>query len=206
LAPKYFAQLETELVNNQIDDIAPKAMTIKKTKPAPIRVTSISVRCVGTYDLVTVIELLSPINKYPGKYREQYEKKRFTFLDSFYVHFIDIDLLRHGIRMAYDCKLPKTNYDYIAMVSRTYQRQMCEVWPIGIREPLPVLPVPLQRRGRDVPLDLGKALRTAYERARYELRIDYRFPAIPPLEQEDAEWAKNRVMERVTKPSRFWKP
>jgi hypothetical protein len=74
LAPKYFAQLETELVNNQIDDIAPKLMTIKKTKPASIPVTSISVRCVGTDDLVTVIELLSPINKYPGKYREQYEK------------------------------------------------------------------------------------------------------------------------------------
>ena len=51
-----------------------------------------------------------------------------------------------------------------------------------------------------MPLDLGKALRTAYKRARYELRIDYRFPPIPPLKQEDAEWVKNRVMEGYVRP------
>lgn len=193
LAPKYFARLETKSVNR--DDIALEAMA--KTNFASTRVTGMSVRCAGTEDLVTIIELLSPIDKYPGKNREQYEKKRFTLLDSFYVHFIEIDLLRYGMPMVYDCKL--TNYDYIAMVSRTYQRQINEVWPIRIREPLPVLPVPLQRRGRDVPLDLGKALRTVYERAHYGLRIDYRFPPIPPLEPDDAEWAKNRVKSKLIK-------
>jgi hypothetical protein len=41
-----------------------------------------------------------------------------------------------------------------------------------------------------VPLALGQALHTAYERARYDLRVDYRKPPVPPLTSEDATWAE----------------
>jgi hypothetical protein len=44
----------------------------------------------------------------------------------------------------------------------------CEVWPLGLRQPLPVLPVLLQRPDPNVPVDMGQALRTAYKRARYD--------------------------------------
>jgi len=40
-----------------------------------------------------------------------------------------------------------------------------EVWPIKLRQPLPVLPVLWP--DPDVPLDIGQALRIVYERARY---------------------------------------
>jgi len=99
---------------------------------------------------------------------------------------VEIDLLRQGARVPL-VGLPKT--DYLAMVSRSYKRPNCEVWTIGLREPLPVLPVPLLRPDREVPLDLGKALRTAYERAHYERRINYNAPTTPPLKSEDATWA-----------------
>ena len=36
---------------------------------------------------------------------------------------------------------------------------------------------------------LGQALRTAYERARYDLRVDYHTPPVPPLSLADATWA-----------------
>jgi hypothetical protein len=38
-------------------------------------------------------------------------------------------------------------------------------------------------------LDLGQALRTAYERARYDLRVDYRTPPVPPLAPAETAWA-----------------
>ena len=51
----------------------------------------------------------------------------------------------------------------------------------------------MQRQDKEIPLDLGKALHTAYERARYDLRIDYRSPPVPPLKKTEAEWAKNLI-------------
>ena len=38
-------------------------------------------------------------------------------------------------------------------------------------------------------LDIGQALQTAYQRARYDLRIDYHAPCDPPLAAEDAQWS-----------------
>jgi len=59
-----------------------------------------------------------------------------------------------------------------------------------VRDPLPVVPVPLLPGDKDVPLDLGQALRTIYDEARYDLSIDYDRPPVPSLAQEDAEWAQ----------------
>ncbi|EDN67253.1 conserved hypothetical protein [Beggiatoa sp. PS] len=82
-------------------------MKIKIPEPAPTRVTSIYVRRIEGTELVTVIELLSPANKHPGKNRQKYEQKRFSFLDSYYTHFVEIDLLRRDPRMLYQGELPK---------------------------------------------------------------------------------------------------
>jgi hypothetical protein len=222
IAPKYRTELETQLVIAKTNDdpigavpdititstdkgddvyenngdvaikVATPTMKIKIPEPAPTRVTSIYVRRIEGAELVTVIELLSPANKHPGKNRQKYEQKRFSFLDSYYTHFVEIDLLRRDPRMLYQGKLPKT--DYLVMVSRTYQRPVCDIWTIRIREKLPVIPIPLQRQDKEVPLDLGKALHSAYERARYDLRIDYRSSPVPPLEKDDTEWAQNLVV------------
>jgi hypothetical protein len=48
---------------------------------------------------------------------------------------------------------------------------------------------PLLRPDAPVDLDLNQALRTAYRRAHYDLRIDYRAPCDSPLAPADAEWA-----------------
>jgi hypothetical protein len=48
---------------------------------------------------------------------------------------------------------------------------------------------PLLAPDPPVPLDLGQALRTAYARARYDLRVDYRKPLVPPLSPAAAAWA-----------------
>jgi hypothetical protein len=70
-----------------------------------------------------------------------------------------------------------------------YERPVCGVWPINVRQALPKLPIPLLRHDPSVELDIGVALQTAYQRARYDVRIDYRVSCDPPLAPADAEWA-----------------
>ncbi|HZZ78926.1 MAG TPA: DUF4058 family protein, partial [Gemmataceae bacterium] len=49
--------------------------------------------------------------------------------------------------------------------------------------------IPLRHPDADVPLDLGAALRAAYERAGYDASVDYELPPAPRLSKEDARWA-----------------
>jgi len=59
----------------------------------------------------------------------------------------------------------------------------------GVRDPIPKFSLPL-RRGEEEPIvDLGRVLHALYDRASYDLRIDYRREAVPPLAGADAEWA-----------------
>lgn len=78
--------------------------------------------------------------------------------------------------------------DYLARVSNFYERPEVDIWPLTIRQPLPTLPIPLLHPDPPVMLDLGAALRTVYERARYNLRVDYSKPLAPPLSEPDASW------------------
>lgn len=167
-----------------VTDPAPLRLTVPM--PVPTRLVTIHIRRREPVRLVAVIELLSPVNKRPGAGRQDYLQKRAAYLDSS-VHLIELDLLRDGPRMPFGGSIPAT--DYLAMVSVARERPECDVWPIRVRERLPVLPVPLLAPDPVVPLDVGQALRTAYERARYDLRIDYHMPPQPPLAPEDAAWA-----------------
>jgi len=215
LAPKYITDLGSRIVVERIPDdewdgrvvlpdvavlhrthesavaptsppgITPPPLRLKTPIQLPTRIVTLYIREANTMKLVTVIELLSPVNK-RGEGRREYLQKRNEVLDS-EVHLVEIDLVREGRRMPFLGEIPDT--PYLAMVSRAYARPECEVWPIRLQDPLPVLPVPLLPPDPDVPLDLGEALRITYETARYDLRIDYRQPPPPPpLSEEDAAW------------------
>ena len=139
--------------------------------------------------IVTVIELLSPINKRPGPDREQYLAKRNNYFKA-WTHFVEIDLLRAGPRMPFlmpddtplDC-------DYCVLVSRYKERPQAGLWPIRLREPLPIIPIPLKAPDPDVRLDLKKALDRVYDAAGYRKYI-YDSPPEQPLNETDAAWAE----------------
>jgi Protein of unknown function (DUF4058) len=163
---------------------APAPVRVRVPLDVPTRVVSIHIRQRETARLVAVIELLSPVNQRRGKGREEYVDKRRSFLTS-PVHLIEIDLLRSYPRMPFDDPLPPAHYP--VMVCKVGERPRSSVWPSSVRQPLPT--IPLLHPDPPVPLDLGQALRTAYERARYDLRVDYRKPPVPPLSPADATWA-----------------
>ncbi len=138
--------------------------------------------------LVTMIEVLSPSNKRYGPDREQYLMKRSTMMFST-ASIVEIDLLRGGPRLPIN-DLPEC--DYCVTVFRKSNAPKVEAWPIGLREQLPMIPIPLKGDFADARLDLKALLDRVYDAAGYEDYL-YESPPEPPLDERDAIWAKSFI-------------
>jgi hypothetical protein len=183
ITPRYFARLsvsityevveigETHIVRPDVSihQLSPssEAETAVAIPPAPVksriplevplRLYSVEIRRTDTGQLVTVIEILSPVNKRVGhEAHADYLRKRRDLLRSA-VHLMEIDLLRGGERPPLEDPVPPA--PYYVLLSRADRRPTVEVWPIRLMDPLPVLPVPLLEPDPDVPLDLGRRWR-----------------------------------------------
>jgi hypothetical protein len=140
--------------------------------------------------LITVLELLSPSNKRPGDDRRQYLLKRNQLLASS-VNFVEIDLLRGWGRLPMQ-RAPAC--DYCILVSRAEERPDAGIWPVSLRDTLPVVPVPLRSGEADARLDLQAALHRIYDAAGYGYYA-YEGQPEPPLSSTDAAWAQQCLVE-----------
>jgi hypothetical protein len=144
---------------------------------------------VESEELVTLIEVLSPTNKIRGsRGRKSFMGKRQEIMST-EVHWVEIDLLRAGVPSVTDPPL-RPSSDYRILVSRGDQRTRTRYWPVGVRQPLPVIKIPLRGKDPEVPLDLGAVFRAVYDNAAYDMTVDYRKELQPVLEGDDAKWAK----------------
>lgn len=152
--------------------------------------------------LVTFIEVLSPANKTPGPDRRSYLKKHQEVFESD-ASLIEIDLLRAGLRTLRNLHLEdevakRRPADYLVLVNTGWSRLSgsgaWRIFPVSLRAVLPVVPVPLREGEAEVPLDLQHVFRRAYDSGPYRRgAIDYGSPAHPPLSDEDAGWARERL-------------
>lgn len=87
--------------------------------------------------------------------------------------------------------LPLSNLpscDYYAVVSRPADRPDADVWPITLRDRLPLIPIPLRNSEPDARVDLQTVLHRVSDAAGSGLRISEWNPE-PTLAPADAEWA-----------------
>jgi hypothetical protein len=162
------------------------------TLELPLRLLTVEIHYTATLELVTAIEILSPVNKRPGHdaYRD-YRRKRQELLRSS-AHFMEIDLLRGGTRPPLEKPVPAAPY-YVTL-SRADRRPHVAVWPIQLWDELPLLPVPLLEPDPDVPLDLAQAVTAVYQRGGYTSLIDYsQPPPSPPLSDEETGWLAEAI-------------
>ena len=158
-----------------------------------LREDYLEVREVKTGRVVTVLELLSPTNKVNLDGREQYLRKRGQILLS-RTSLVEIDLLRLGEPMP----LAGTpiHSDYRILVSREWRRPRAELYAFGVRDAVPSFALPLLRGDSEPSVDLNGVLHELYSRARFDLRLDYTEPAVPPLLPEDDQWAAELIGRR----------
>lgn len=136
---------------------------------------------------VTVIEVLRPVNKLAGSCGQaSYRRGRKEVLAS-PSHLVEIDLLRQGMPLYPREIMPP--HDYLIHVSPASMRPRSQVWPVCLNQRLPIIPVPLREGDADARLDLQEVLALAYDRAAYDLSIDYKTAPVPPLEPAAAAWA-----------------
>ena len=100
----FSAQVEppsTESLTLETASVATQLRPEKVTLPMPLEIKEryLEVREMGTDDVITVIELLSPKNKWSGEGRTAYEKRRRLILGS-ETHLVELDLLRGAKPMA----------------------------------------------------------------------------------------------------------
>jgi hypothetical protein len=146
--------------------------------------------------LVTVLELLSPANKAPGKDRDAYLMKQCEYLATD-VNVVEMDLLRKGDRLPWVAPSVAASA-YCIMVSRASERPRAHVWPFSVRDPLPAIAVPLTARDGDIALELGACMTQVYDAAGYERELDYTQPPNPPLDEPDAAWARQLLANRTS--------
>lgn len=152
------------------------------------RLSFVEIRDRDSWQVITILELLSPANKYAGPDREQYLGKRGQIIAS-PTHLVEIDLLRGGPRMPMQLLGP---CDYCVMVSRWQDRPRADVWPIALKQRLPVVPVPLAEGHASLELDLQALLDRVYDAARYVNYI-YRGEPEPRLSDADQSWSRSLI-------------
>jgi hypothetical protein len=161
------------------------AVTVLVPLPDEIRETFLEIRDVGTDRVVTVVEILSPANKATGEGRRQYKDKRLALLGS-RTHLVEIDLLRAGASMPMFGAVPPSAYRLL--ISRAEERPQARLLPVNLRQPIPPFRLPLQPGDDEPTIDLSSLLHALYDRAGYDLRLDYATEPEPPLEGEDRAW------------------
>jgi len=168
-------------------------LTIPVIQPIDVRIAAVEIRDTASNQLVTCIEILSPVNK-RGRGLSRYRKRRERILAS-NVHLLEIDLLRRGTRvLASHPRLPSTAY--LITLTRSPPVSV-EVWPIELSQRLPEVPVPLRAPDADVSLELSPALSTIYDEAAYQLSVDYAgSPPPPPTSEADQRWMRE-LLERA---------
>jgi hypothetical protein len=167
--------------------------TLELISPASNKkgVLTIEIRDVAERKLVTVIELLSPMNKIGSGFKA-YVNKREAILQT-KTHLVEIDLLRIGQRIPLiGGKLPLA--PYYTFLSRATNRPNTEVWPIQLQEYLPTIPIPLSSEDDDIPLSLQQAIEACFQLVGYQKLLDYtQPPPSPVLNAPELNWVTEIV-------------
>jgi Protein of unknown function (DUF4058) len=136
----------------------------------------------------------SPTNKIVGSHgRESYDRKFQEVMHSS-SRLVEIDLLR-GARTV---RVPRTvgTHEYLIHISRKGLRPRSLLYPQRLLERLPAIPIPLKASDPDACLDLQAMVDETYDRAGYDLEIDYAKEPIPPLDTEMTAWADEMLRSK----------
>jgi hypothetical protein len=187
--PDVFVVEARELVGATVGSRIEAPVQVQVRVPETVSRAHVMIRDSSSLEVVTILEVLSPINKAPAgsQARADFMHKRDEVIVS-RTHWVEIDLLRAGERPPEAQRMG----DYYALVKRSGSA-VADVWPIDLRDRLPTIGIPL-RDADDVPLDLQAMIDQVWTDGGYADLIDYAASPPPPaLNAADARWAAEQV-------------
>jgi hypothetical protein len=175
--------------------VTPTSSPISVTLPIPIEVREgyLEVREIATQEVITVIEILSPSNKRPGKGRDIYQQKRENILSS-YTHLVEIDLLRTGDYLPMIGN--NIEGDYHILISPREYRPRADLYLFNLPDEIPTFALPIRSEDHYPIINLGSLLNKVYERAGYDVVIDYKKNPSPPLSSKEQEWLNSLLKDK----------
>jgi hypothetical protein len=174
---------------------APQHQPLTVTVPMPeeVRESFLEIREVATGEVVTVLELLSPGNKRTGEGRRVYELKRRHVLSSL-THLVEVDLLRAGEALPLMAGTVQT--DYRILVSHSDERPRAQLYAFQLRDAIPVFPLPLLTGDAHPQVDIQTLLGDVYDRAGFDLVLDYGREPVLALSPENHAWVDALLREK----------
>ncbi|MBB6053071.1 DUF4058 family protein [Armatimonas rosea] len=173
--------------------LAPSPSLEIRAEPQEIHTSRVRVVTTrGRREVVAFIEVLSPTNK-EGEGREEYWAKQAELLDSD-THLLEIDFLRggkHTIAAPASTLAEQTGFwDYVVCLHRAGSGPVYQCWPFTLRDPLPIVVVPLTQGHPDIALNLPAIFAQACTLGPFARVVDYSAPPRPRLSPNDAAWAE----------------
>jgi hypothetical protein len=166
--------------------LKPKLVEIPDRVREEVRITWVEIRALPNLELVTVVEVLSPINKW-GHGRQVY-LERAEKLHASRVNVVAIDLLLGGAPLPLKERIEPGAY--YAIVARGERLPLADLYRWSVRDPIPQLPIPLREPDADIWIDLAALVDRVYNLGRYArtLRYDAPLPESTSLAPEDLAW------------------
>jgi hypothetical protein len=158
----------------------------------PIRIRYVEVRTRSNDQVVTLIETLSPANKYGSGHNEYLAKRQVLMHED--IHLVELDLLLKGRRIEMAAPIPVG--DYYAMVSRGERRPDCEVYSWDLPSPLPSIRIPLKAPDPDVTIKLQDVFSAAFELGPYDELVRYDLPLEINLPEKTRDWVAGCIRAR----------
>jgi hypothetical protein len=169
-----------------------------KALESEFRESYIEIIYLPTGEVVTTIEVISPINKV-GQGRDKYLGKQEQILSS-ETNLVEIDLLRMGSHVV---AVPEARvsevagWRYLVSVKRANHFGEYEVYFIELDSRLPRCGIPLKEPDKDAVLDLPAVFDRTYEVSGFEDFIDYRErPPEPELSEKELGWLEGLLREK----------
>jgi hypothetical protein len=171
--------------------LEPQVMEVLPQDPDEVRLTWVEIRALPDLELVTAVEVLSPINKSwqgRGAYLQKREK-----LHAARVNLVEIDLLLGGTPLPMKPRIDPGVY--YAVVARGARFPLAEVYRWTVRDALPLLPIPLREPDPDILIELAALVTRVYDLGRYArtLRRVASLPDTAPLNLDDRSWVESLV-------------
>lgn len=199
--PDFWHEVHSRLIVALADSLVPQVrpkyeIAIAKLTPMSEKIKQhyLEVRDRSSGLVVTVVEILSPVNKRPGEGRESYLQKRQRILGSL-TNLIEIDLL-----ISFDCLpilAPNIQSDYRILISRYAQRPAAELYAFNLKDALPIFCLPLRSDDVEPTVNFQQLFTEIYDKAGYDYRIDYTSEIVPALSETNRVWVKQLLAQKI---------
>ena len=147
----------------------------------------IEVRQRADNKLVTLIDVVSPINKTRPEGRSAYLETR-KLARTQGASIVEVDLVLQGQPMLDYSRDGLPEWDYAITVTRCTQPERYEIYTTTLQKRLPRFKVPLAPDDRDTVLDLQATFARCYDQSNFGSHIDYKCDPVMKMAEDDLKW------------------